>query len=398
MKIAILTSSFPDSPGHYHGNFIFYQARGQVELGHEVHVICPHKPGLPFSETMDGVIVHRFPYFLPYSLERLTSDSGMVSALSHSVLAWIQVPFFLLSQWYHTDRVIRRYSIDLVHAHWIIPQGLAAMICSKTRNLPFVITSHVADVQVFSSGLLPRPLLKILLSGADVVTTNSTFTKNEIEILIKIPCPCKVIPMGVYIPKDAGKPVPEPDAPVILFVGRLIPWKGVDILIRAMTLVIRKEPYVRLVIVGEGPERMSLEYLVKQLGIENNVIFTGRIDDRSLSNQYSHASVLVLPSRKSRGMVMEGLGMVLLEAMSRNIPVIGTNVGGIPDIIDDGKNGFLVPPDDEKALAEKILQIVSNPDLIGRFRDAGFDTIKTRFSWAEISKKFSAVYSQAGDR
>jgi L-malate glycosyltransferase len=395
MKIAILTSSFPYRKGDFHGKFIYYQAHGQIERGNEVYVICPHHPGLEFHEEIDGIIVNRFPYFYPYRFQRLSTESGMYFSLFHSLLAWIQLPLFFLSEWYTTDRIIRRYNIDIIHSHWIVPQGLVGMVCKKIRHKPHVVSSHVADAQVFFRWKLLKPVIRLILSGTDILTTNSTYTKKVIEDLLSLPIPCVVIPMGVIAPDEMSNPAPTTETPRILYVGRLIEWKGVDTLVLAMVQVLQENPRAILTIVGIGEELGSLEKLVHELRIEDHVEFLGQVSDERLLDLYSGASILVLPSRPSRGIVMEGLGVVLLEAMSHGVPVIGSNVGGIPDIIDDGKNGYLFPWNDEKILAKKMISLLSDAALARQFRQNGYETVRTRFSWDEISREFSAVYSRA---
>lgn len=393
MKIAILTSSFPRYQGDYQGNFIRHLARGQVQLGHEVHVICPHIPGAPFHETMEGIFVHRFAYFYPYRYQRMTSESGMYSAVSRSLLAAFQIPLFLASEVWCTWWIVRRCHIDLIHSHWFIPSGLAGAVIAFMGRKPHVVTSHVLDANLFGKFRFFLPILSHIVASADLITTNSRYTKRRIEMLIPVHPPSKVIPMGVTL--SESQPVRnKPLAPVILFVGRLIEWKGIDTLIRSMLLVSKSLPGSKLDLVGEGPLHTDLQDLVNDLGLNDTVRFSGRVTDEELARLYSSASVLVLPSRPHKGLVMEGLGVVLLEAMSHGVPVIGSNIGGITDIIENGKNGFLFSCDDETDLGKKIVALLSDEVLAERFRLAAFETIRSRFSWDAISLQFSEVYEQ----
>lgn len=397
MKIAILTSSFPYRKGDFHGNFIYHHAHGQVERGNEVHVICPHLPGLEFLEDMDGVTVHRFSYFYPYRFQRLASDTGMYSALRHSFVAMVQLPLFLISELWCSWRLINLYQIDLIHSHWFIPSGLVGAVVAFIRKKPHIITSHVLDANLFGKFRFSLPLLSAIVASADMITTNSSYTKQQIEALVPLPCPCRVIPMGVSLP-DQLPPVKEFREHTILYVGRLVEWKGVNTLIHSMTRVRMAIPDARLTIVGEGPIRDSLQRLVQDNGLHDAVSFCGRVSEEELKKLYDSAAVFVLPSRRYQGLVMEGLGVVLLEAMSHGVPVIGSNVGGIPDIIDDGRNGFLFPSEDEKILAEKIVTLLSDTVLAEQFLLAGYETVRTRFSWEEISRQFSEAYEQVLDK
>jgi len=396
MKIAILTSSFPRHRGDYQGNFIYYQARGQVEQGNDVHVICPHIPGAPFYEIMDGIKVHRFPYFYPYRYERLSSDTGMYSALRQSLLGMLQLPGFLFVDWCYATIIIKRNRIDLIHSHWFVPSGLVGAAVSFIWRKPHIITSHVLDANLFGKFRFFIPLLSLIAASADMITTNSSYTKKQIEALIPLPCPCKVIPMGVNLPQSLLT-TGDSRRNIILFVGRLVEWKGIETLIRSMTLVRKEIPDSWLNIVGDGPLRDSLQNLVQEIGLTESIRFYGKVNDEDLSKLYDSASVFVLPSRSYQGLVMEGLGVVLLEAMSHGIPVIGSNVGGIPDIITDGENGFLVPEQDSAALAEKIVAVLSNTEQREKFRKNGYERIRQSFTWEIISKKFSEAYCAALD-
>jgi glycosyltransferase involved in cell wall biosynthesis len=397
MKIAILTSSFPRYPGDYQGNFVFHHARGQVWPGNEVHVICPHVLGAPFYEVMDGITVHRFPYFYPYRFQRLSSSTGMYTALRHSFLAVLQLPLFLISELCCTWRVIYRHRIDLIHSHWFIPSGIIGAATAFIWRKPHVISSHVFDVNLFEKFRFFVPFLSAISASADLITTNSKYTKQQIESLVLLPCPCIVIPMGV---RQAQNPplLNGSDRHIILFVGRLVEWKGIDTLIRSMIIVRKAIPGSSLNIVGEGPLREPLQRLVQDARLTGTVSFCGGVSNEDLEKLYNSASVFVLPSRPYNSLVMEGLGVVLLEAMSHGVPVIGSNVGGIPDIINDGKNGFLFPCEDEKDLSEKIIRLLSDEVLADQYRQSGYETVRFQFSWKEISRQFSEAYQQVIDR
>lgn len=177
----------------------------------------------------------------------------------------------------------------------------------------------------------------------------------------------------------------------ILFVGRLIPWKGVKYLISAMEKVIKNIPDSCLVIIGDGPERSSLEELCKKLHLSDYCQFLGFVDQTDLFSYYQNSAVFVLSSIMYNSQT-EGLGVVLLEAMASGLPVIGSYVGGIPDIIQDGVNGLLVPPEDPDALSDAIIRVLTNPDIIIRYREEGKKTVTEQFSWTVVGERFIEVY------
>lgn len=399
MKILILTSSFPRFIGDHQGNFVFYLARGQVERGNSVLVLCPHIPKTPFREMMEGVEVIRFPYFFPYGLERLSSDSGMYSALRHSFLAWIQLPLFFLCQSCMAYRVIGKQHIDVIHSHWIVPQGLTGALCHRLFSIPHLATIHGTDLNLVKNSRFLQILCRFIVRNSAVVTVNSSYMKNQLmEIVPQAMGKTRTIPMGVDLSRfiidiSSGRTRNNPEEKIILNVGRLIDWKGTTCLIEAMPEILSRIPGARLIIIGRGPQEEILQQKVRDLRLENHIEFPGTVSDEDLRGYYRSADVFVLPSINVSGRT-EGLGVVLLEAMASGCPVIGSNVGGIPDIITDGENGFLVPERDPGALAKRITEILSGTDLSDKFRINGLLRVRNSFSWEKISDEFSAVYRQ----
>jgi glycosyltransferase involved in cell wall biosynthesis len=174
-------------------------------------------------------------------------------------------------------------------------------------------------------------------------------------------------------------------------VGRLIDWKGVKYLVEAMKVVAEKLPKTKLLIIGTGPEKINIQNLIQELALNNNIILLGEIKNTEIKNYYSIADIFIIPSIVVNGHT-EGLGVVTIEAMACGTPAIGTNVGGIPDVIKDGYNGFLVPPKSSDALATKIIEILSNQELQEFFTKNGIRTVKEKFSWVTVSDKFVNLF------
>jgi len=397
MKILMLTSSFPRFIGDHQGNFVFHLARTQVERGNTVLVVCPHIPKTLFHETMEGVEIFRFPYFFPYRLQRLSSDTGMFSALRHSLLAWFQLPWYFFCQWHMAYRIIRKQNPGIIHSHWIIPQGLIGALCHRLFDIPHIATIHGTDLNLAKNSRFLQALCRLIVRNSAVVTINSSYMKKQLEEIV--PEALKknhTIPMGVDLSRfaagiDPGYVRKNHETKIILNIGRLIDWKGTVYLIKAMPEIVSGIPGVRLIIIGRGPQEEVLRQKVRDLHLENHVEFPGTVSDDALIQYYQSADVFVLPSVNLSGKT-EGLGVVLLEAMASRCPVIGSDAGGIPDIIRDGENGFLFPGGDEKMLAKRIIELLSDDTLADRFRKAGYETVRMQFSWDGIAQRFSEVY------
>jgi glycosyltransferase involved in cell wall biosynthesis len=167
--------------------------------------------------------------------------------------------------------------------------------------------------------------------------------------------------------------------------------KGVAHLIEAIARL--GSPGPRLEIVGEGPERPSLEALAGRLGVADRVVFRGKIPPEELQASYARAAVCVLPSVLDARGDTEGLGVVLLEAMNHGTPVIASRVGGIPDIVEDGVSGLLVPPGDADALAAAVRRVRDDPALARRLGEGGRRRLHEQFNWPAIVRRWLDLYT-----
>src|SRR5205823_5244559 len=182
----------------------------------------------------------------------------------------------------------------------------------------------------------------------------------------------------------------------VLFVGRLVERKGVSHLVDAVSLLLPLPGAdVRLVIVGDGPERARIEARIREKRLDGRVAVRGRVSDAELQAAYAAADAFVLPAVVDRRGDTEGLGVVLLEAMNHRVPVIASAIGGITDIVEDGVSGLLVPPGDATALAAALGRLARAPDLAAGLGEAGYRRLRERFSWDAITRRWLEVYAAA---
>jgi glycosyltransferase involved in cell wall biosynthesis len=200
--------------------------------------------------------------------------------------------------------------------------------------------------------------------------------------------PIRIIPFSAAMAERHGKTT---EGKNIIFVGRLVERKGVRYLIEAFSRVAGSIPHC-LVIIGDGPERVALEADARRLGVEDRVRFTGMITDDELKKYYQSCSFFVLPAVYDKKGDTEGLGVVLLEAMSYKKPVIASNVGGITDIVTDEENGLLVPPADSITLAQAIEKMAKSRQLRKTLGQAAQKTVDEKFNWDKIVRELIALY------
>jgi len=395
-KILITASTFPRYKGDTIPSFIYQYAKELSEY-FDIIVLCPFsKETVPF-EIMDGIKVYRYKY-LPFNLNSLAYRGGIGPRLRQNPLTVFQIPFFLFFQLVNIIKLVKKYNIKKIHAHWIIPQGIVAVFYKLVFNkkIKILTTGHGGDIYSLNNHLV-RYLKKIVIKNADKVTCVSNALKKEVLKLYKRD-DIEVIPMGI----NTGQFSPEKYSPDIinkwqikgnflLFVGRLVEKKGLYYLINAMPEVIKKYPETKLIIAGDGPEQNSLINLCKKINVDKNVIFIGPVEHKHLPKYFATADIFIGPSIQAAGGDSEGFGLVFAESLSCGTPVITTNLPAIRDIIKNNFNGCVVEQKNSKMLAEKIIQLLEKPDKIKEMNKNGRKYIIENFDWKIISEKYKQL-------
>ncbi len=398
MRILHVVTAFPRFPNDIIAPWLVELLKRFQAAGHEVEVFAPAYRG-GGNREVHGLPLHRFRYF-PARWEDLTHDQGTPDRVRRSLRYKIMPLFYALGGMLAIWRLCRRRSYDIVHVHWPVPHALFGWVARKACGAAMVTLWYGVELRWVKSRL---PWLKAFLRWAvrtsDQVVAISSATAGEIAELVHRPVP--VIPYAVGfatapadIPPRPGRAADDPF--VVLFVGNLIERKGVRYLVDAVHRLSPRIP-MRLLILGkgEGAEGSRLREQVKSLGLEDRVEMPGRVPEPELHRAFARANVLVLPSIVDARGDTEGLGVVLLEAMSYHLPVIASNVGGITDIVADGETGLLVPPADPVALAAALERLATDAPLAERLADAGRRYVQEHFSWPAILKEWEACYAAA---
>ncbi len=399
MKLLTLTSSFPNEETSHAGLFVCELVKNIADYEITPVVLAPHFPHGNLHECQGKIQVHRFRYFFPTRYERLAYGSGLAYNMRKDPLAFAQIIPFSLAQFFSSLYLVANQKIDLVHSHWILPQGLTGALLHRIWRIPHIATIHGSDLNLIKTTRLLKIICRFIVRNSDVITVNSRFMRQQL-LSVDPGCDSKIviIPMGVNPgrfrpPGNTDRKTGDKTGHVILSVGRLIDWKGMNFLIEALPEVLKRYPDTRLYIIGTGPEQENLRKKSTELNITKAVHFLGNVRSEDILNYFYSADVFVLPSINKSGET-EGLGVVLLEAMAAGCPVIGSNVGGIPDIIIDGETGFLVPEQNPRVLADRIIQILSDPGISEKFREKGYSRVSELFTWEKIAGRFSELYSQ----
>ena len=192
--------------------------------------------------------------------------------------------------------------------------------------------------------------------------------------------------------------MPDAGTRWLVTVARLQRHKGMDTVIAALPAILARAPDVRYAVAGAGPDRERLEKLTHKLGLADRVRFLGGVTDQDLPALYNLASVYVGASRRSERLGVEGFGISLVEASACGLPVVAGNSGGIPDAVQDGETGFLVPPEDPAALADAICRLLGDATLATRLGGNGRRAVETHFNWDRVVRDLREIESQVVGR
>ena len=283
----------------------------------------------------------------------------------------------------------------VIHAHWVFPQGTIASLLGKIFNIPVIITAHGGDAFALQGSILSK-LKAWGIQNSTVWTSNTSATAKALGNDLPKP---NIIPMGIDYKKFSSgnahtlRSNISPDTFILLFVGRLVKKKGVSDLLHAYSLFSESnQKMTQLWIVGDGSERRTLEKLSESLNIENKITFWGKIPNAQLPDFYAAADVFIAPSTIDSSGDTEGQGVILLEAMASQIPVIASTTGGIPEVITHQETGLLVPAGNPASLAEAIQTLINNGQLATCLTAKAFQQVKKQYNWEIISNQFINLY------
>jgi glycosyltransferase involved in cell wall biosynthesis len=396
-NLLIVTSTFPRWKNDTDPPFVFELAKRLTDA-FNITVLAPNYPGALAEEAIEGLRVYRFRYFLK-KFEILAGSEGILPTLKKNRLFYLLVPFFILAEFIALLKLIRKTKPAIIHAHWILPQGFVSALAHKITGVPFVVTTHGGDIYGLQ-GKFASALKGYAVRNATTVTVVSKDIQNTIKHNFGDAIHTIVIPMGVdstlFHPDKKDPRIQEQfdiKGPFLLYVGRLSEKKGVAYLLEAIPEIINQHPDAKLLVVGTGEEKQKLLKLSQNLSISNNVIFTGAIPNNELPAYFATADIFIGPSIKAEGGDTEGFGLTFVEATMSGCIVVGTDVGGIPDIIQEGETGFLVQEKNPKALANALCNILKQLDTLSYITSAARQKMISQFDWQVIAEKYREILS-----
>lgn len=393
--LLVLASTYPRWTDDPEPGFVHELARRLCQ-DFRVLVLCPHATGARPAETMDGVEVIRYRY-APERLQSLVNNGGIVTNLRNHRWKLLLVPGFVLAQAWHAWRLCRQHHIAVVHAHWLIPQGLIAGLLQRLPGSQpaFVVTSHGADLYALRSRPL-QALKRLVLRRAHSATAVSSAMRAAVEQLGIDLVKVSIVPMGVdmagrFLPGDGARRSPSE----LLFVGRLVEKKGLRHLIDAMPAVLQVRPDLQLTIAGFGPDAGPLQRQVRERGLQNSVRFLGAVAQKELPQLYQNATLFVAPFVRAESGDQEGLPVALMEAVACGCPAVAGNVAGLEDIFGPHAQDCMVDPRDSDALAAAILDRLKAPEKAIEQALAMRAAMLERLDWEHVASRYGQLLKQA---
>ena len=374
--LLVLASTYPTKPGDGTPAFVRDLAAAEAS-GFTTSVLVPAVPGAPATDEDGTLSVRRFRFF-PRRWEDL-ADGAILENLRSRRSRWLQVLPFFLAEVVAVRRAVRRDKPDVLHVHWLIPQGVAALIAAP--RTPKLVTTLGGDLYGLTDPV-SRRLIRAVLRNARAVTTMNSDMRERLIALGADPASTHVLPMGADL--QTIRPIAatvgrEPGQ--VLFVGRLVEKKGVRHLLEALRALDTTGLQVR--IVGDGPLRAQLETEAAGLPVS----FLGGLGRNELALEYGAASVAVFPSVPAASGDQDGLPVALLEAMGSGVPIIASRLPGLADAIEDGRSGLLVSPGSSPELAQALKTVLSDDGLRSEL-SAGAALRAQEFSVQSIGERY----------
>lgn len=401
MRICMLASSYPRYPGDANGFIVGSLARALVRLGHTVHVVVPYDPAV---REMDqgGVCMHRFRYAPRDDLHLAGHGRSLQGDVHMKGVVPLLMPGYVVAAMATALRLHHRERFDLLHAHWAIPGGAIGGLVSRLMGLPLLITLHGSDVYVAEHNRVYAAAARLGFRRAQRVTAVSEDLRTRALALGLDEAKAMVIPPGPEVERyrdgdgarmRAKLGIP-PSAPVIGALGRLVYKKGFRHLLAAMRIVLASLPDAYCVIGGDGDLREELAAQAQEMEVAERTIFPGPVAWEDTPDYYALCDVVAVPSVVDAAGNVDGLPLVLLEAMASGIAVVASRVAGIPDVVLDGLDGLLVPPGDEGALGEALLRVLRDAPLRAALGARARQEVLAHYSVESMARRFEALYRE----
>ncbi|USB34798.1 N-acetyl-alpha-D-glucosaminyl L-malate synthase BshA [Paenibacillus sp. YPG26] len=341
-----------------------------AEKGHEVHFIS-HSVPFRLGAFQKNIFYHEVEVNDYYVFRYPPYDLSLATKMAH---------------------VAKREKLDILHVHYAVPHAVCAFLAKQMvgDELKVVTTLHGTDITVLAQDESLKDLIRLAINESDAVTSVSEDlmreTREVLEISRDIDLTYNFVDKRIYYPREIDSlrsDFAAPNEKILMHISNFRPVKRVSDVVDIFSMVSKEVP-ARMLFVGEGPELPKIQCKIKQLGLEDRVHFLGKQDQ--IAQVISMADVLLLPSEK------ESFGLVALEAMACGVPTIGSEAGGIPELVSHGQTGFLAPIGDTRTMADYCIKLLTDSKLAEQVAEACLVRARDEFSSARITEEYEQIY------
>lgn len=402
MKICVLTHTFPRNEKDVAAAFMGDFCKGLVEAGNSVVVVTPFDE--KFKREGDKFKIYTYKYMWPTSFHLLGYSRSMTKDIFLKKINFILLPAMIFWGSLALLKVVKREKVDIINVHWILPNGLIAWIIFKITGVPYVVTLPGTDAYIAFRYKILGFVAKIIARDASGIFSNShVHLKRILDLGIKPRVKGVIIypaDISIFKPSQSGLSLirkrhglKKSDL-VILSVGRLVYKKGFEYLIRAMSSVVNKYPFVKLLIGGSGELIEELTEVVKKLDLESNVIMIGDIYRDEIVKYYNLSEINIAPSIIDEMGNVDGGPVSTLESMACGKPQIVTNVLGMSRFIKNGVNGYVIKQKNIRSLSSSILKLVENKELREKMGINNRNLVINELSTKKIGEKYTQEFEK----
>ena len=409
MNVCLITHGYPRFPSDTTAPFIESIAETLQKHGAYVTVLTPDTPKFTRAATDHTVNLQTYRYFFPRRLQQLGYSNTLINDCALKKYVYLLAPFMVLSGIFHLFRLHRKHRFDIIHAHWLLPNGFIGAVVSKICKVPLVITLHGSDIFVSKLNPIFKAVAKWTLKHTATVTSVTPAFLPELAALGVPEDKRCLIPNGVdpeMFPPVSHKQLAAlqknlsiSEGQLVLFaLGRIVLKKGFDILIRAFSNIRKKIPQVTLIIGGDGSDLARLKALAEAQGVSDVIRFPGTINRLEVPIYFYLCDLFVLPAVVDPKGNMDGCPIVILEAMACGKPVVSSTISGIPLVVQNGITGLLVEEKNPDALAASIVSLLENRAKREQFGKAAQQRIRHELTWSKTIEQFIDIYQQRANR
>jgi len=405
VKVCTLTHTYPRFPDDINAPFVEKLMEHIALLGHDVSVLTAYDPEWrrrPDDHTVD---LRTYRYIWPERFHVLGYSRTIEGNVRFRGRVFLLSPFLFAGAFRSFLKLVREKKPDILHAHWILPNGYIAGMVSRLTGVPLLIQLHGSDVFAAEKNALFRGMARSAASRADYILSPSPDLTRRLGDIGVEPSKIGLVPNTVEAdfsesvrPSDVERlkrklGIPG-DRTIVLAMGRMVHVKGFPYLLEAFHRVAREAENVVLVLAGGGVLFDELRERADSMGIGDRVVMPGAVMRDEVPVYFRMADIFVIPSVRHESGAVDGLPVVVPEAMAAGLPIVGSDLSGIPVLIRNGKNGILVGERDIEGLAAAIGLLVADPGLRRRFGEYSRRIIREKVNYGTVAEYISYLYGE----